>query len=283
MVEDMPEKILVLGATGHVGVPLIRQLTAAQQKVKAASRQGTTVAKAESVRFDYTDRDSYKTAFEGVDRAFVMLPAGYTNAVALLRPVIQTAIDKKVKVVLQTAIGVDADEKIPYRQVELFLMQSGASFVILRPNWFADNFHNFWLGDIKRGTIAVPAGEGQSSFIDVRDVAACAAAVLTTDRFDGKSFDLTGPEPLNYYDAAAVLSRVSGQKITYTPLDDGTFVGRAASAGVPRDYALFLAALFLPVRQGWTAGVTRDVQTLTGKAPRSFEQYAADHAAVFAP
>jgi uncharacterized protein YbjT (DUF2867 family) len=130
--------------------------------------------------------------------------------------------------------------------------------------------------------IAVPAGEGRTSFIDVRDVASAAAAALISDRFDGQSFNLTGPEGLSYYDAAAVLSDSAGRNITYQPVDDDTFIQGAVAAGLPRDYAAFLASLFLPVRQGWTAGVTSDVQAMTGKLPRSFKQYAADHAARFA-
>jgi uncharacterized protein YbjT (DUF2867 family) len=277
----MSGKILILGATGHVGVPLVNYLVAANQPVKAASRRATRLAGTESVRFDYADLKSYHDAFEGVDRAFVMLPTGYTDPVASLQPVVQAAAERRVKVVLQTAIGVDADEKIPYRQVELFLIRSGTPFVILRPNWFADNFHNFWLEGIKRGLIAIPAGEGRTSLIDVRDVAASAAAVLTTDRFDGNAFTLTGPEALRYDEAAAILSKVSGRQISYTPVDDDTFIHMATAAGLPRDYAVFLASIFFPVRQGWTAAVTGDVRTLTAKPPRSFEQYVVDHIAAF--
>ena len=277
----MPGKILVLGATGHVGAPLVTELVAAKELVKAASRHKTLVAGAEVVSFDYADQKSYQTAFDGVDRAFVLLPGGYTNAVECLQPVIQAAADRKIKVVLQTAIGVDADEKIPYRQAELFLIRTGVQFVILRPNWFSDNFHTFWLDGIKRGVIAVPAGEGRSSFIDVRDVAASAAAVLTTDRFDGNAFNLTGPEALSYHDAATIISTVAGRKLTYTAVDDNTFIQMATRGGLPRDYAVFLASIFLPVRQGWTAGVTGDVPVLTAKRARSFEQYAMDHAAAF--
>ena len=278
----MSGKILVLGSTGHVGAPLVAELVAAKEQVKAASRPRTKVAGAEATAFDYADQSSYHAAFQDVDRVFVLMPGGYTNALGLLEPVVRAAAARKVKVVLQTAIGVEADEKIPYRQVELALMRSGVPFVILRPNWFADNFHTFWLDGIKRGTIALPAGDGRSSFIDVKDVASSAAAALTTDRFDGKSFNLTGPEALSYYDAAAVLSKVAGRKIVYTPVDDEMFIEQATAAGLPRDYAVYLTPIFLPVRQGWTAGVTNDVQTLTGIPPRSFEQYAADHAAVFA-
>jgi uncharacterized protein YbjT (DUF2867 family) len=225
----MAGKILVLGATGHVGAPLVAQLVAEKEKVKAASRRGTNVAGAESVRFDYGEKGTYRAALEEVDRAYVLLPGGYTNVVALLEPVIQAAADRKVKVVLQTAIGVDADESIPYRQIERLVMRSGIRFVILRPNWFADNFHTFWLEGIKRGTIALPAGEGRSSFIDARDVAASAAAALISDRFEGNSFTLTGPSPLSYHDAAVILSNVSGRTINYTPINDDTFIESATT------------------------------------------------------
>lgn len=62
-------------------------------------------------------------------------------------------------------------------------------------------------------------------------------------------------------------------------MDDATFIGILTGAGVPVDYASFLASIFHPVREGWTAAVTGDVETLTGKAPRALQRYAGDYAA----
>lgn len=272
-------KILVLGATGHVGRPLVEALLAKGESVKAASRSGEPQGRAEGVAFDFNDRASLAGAFDGVDRAFVLLPGGNTDPVGLLGPVIEAAAARKAKVVLQTAMGVDADDHIPYRQVELALMRSGTPHVILRPNWFADNFHTFWKPGLDHGRIALPAGEGKTSFIDTRDIAASAAAALTSDRFDGQAFVLTGPEALSYAEAAQVLSRVIGKPIAYAPIDDEAFVGMLTGAGVPESYARFLATIFWPVREGWTAAVTDAVLTLTGTAPRSLETYARDNAA----
>jgi uncharacterized protein YbjT (DUF2867 family) len=274
----MSQKILVLGATGNVGQPLVRALLARGQHVKAASRSGTSVAGSEGVVFDYARPDTLHAAFDGVDRAYVMLPAGHVNSKELLLPVIQAAADRDVKVVLQTVFGVDADDSIPYRQVELALEQSGTPYVILRPNWFSDNFHNFWKTGIDHGQIALPAGTGKSSFIDVRDIAESAAVALTTDRFDGQSFNLTGPEAISYADAAQLLSEVTGKPVRYVPIDDSAFVEALTGVGVARDYADFLASIFHPVREGWTAAVTDHVQTLTGHAPRSLATYARDNA-----
>lgn len=102
---------------------------------------------------------------------------------------------------------------------------------------------------------------------------------MRTDRFDGQAFNLTGPEALGYAEAAAILSAATGRPIRYLPVDDAAFIATLTGAGVPADYAGFLATIFHPVREGWTAGVTGDVATLTGAVPRSLAAYAAEHAA----
>lgn len=275
----MSGKILVIGATGTIGQHVVANLVAQGEAVKAASRQGNAYNGAEGVAFDYTQPTDFDTLFQEVDRAYVMVPAGYLNALELVSPVIQAAAQRKIKVVLQTVLGVDANDSSPYRQLELLLERSGTPFVILRPNWFADNFHTYWRQGIQHGVIAVPAAEGKSSFIDVRDIAASAAAALTQDAFNGQAFNLTGAEALSYAEAAAILSEVLGHPITYQAIDDASFIAMLTNAGVPQDYAAFLASIFYPVRQGWTAVISDAVFTLTRQQPRTVRQYAHDNAA----
>lgn len=278
----MPGKILVTGATGNVGTVLVRDLVASGEKVKAASRGGTPVAGAEAVRFDQGDPSTYAAAFDDVDRAYFVVPNGYHDITGYLFPLIRAAAERKVKVVLQSALGADASEDTPYRQAELFLERGGTPFAVIRPTFFSDNFHLHWIHSIKaQGMIAVPAEDGKTGFIDVRDIAASAAAALRSDRFNGKAFNLTGPAALTYHDAADILSKASGTPIRYQPIDDQTFIGHMTSAGVPADDAAFLASIYYPVRRGWVGVVTGDVETLTGKVPRSLQTYAADHAAKF--
>ncbi|ELI5734083.1 SDR family oxidoreductase [Vibrio fluvialis] len=272
-------KVLVLGASGHVGQPLVAELLAKGEQVKAASRSGKAFGAAEGVVFDFADPTTFDAAFDGVDRAYVMLPGGYVESKALLEPVIQAAAERNVKVVFQSVLGVDADDSIPYRQVEIALENSGVPYVILRPNWFADNFHTYWKAGIDQGVIGVPAGEGKSSFIDVRDIASSAAAALTTNRFDNQAFNLTGPEALSYAQAAQKISAALGKPVVYQAMEEGAFCDLLKSVGVPADYAEFLTSIFYPVREGWTAGVSDAVATLTGKAPRSLDEHIADHLA----
>ncbi|MCI4030082.1 SDR family oxidoreductase [Dickeya dianthicola] len=279
----MSKKILVLGATGTVGRPVVSGLVAKGEAVKAASRSGQQIEGAEATSFDFSKPETISAALEGVDRAYMLMPAGYLNVQELLLPFVQAAASRKVKVVFQSTIGVDAGDAIPYRQVEVALENSGTPYVILRPNWFSDNFHTFWKKGLDHGQIALPAGDGKLSFIDVRDIAASAIAALTSTAFDGKVFNLNGPEALSFADAAAILSEVTGKPVRYTATSDETFIDMLKGGGVSADYASFMASIFYPVRQGRIGAVTNDVATLTGKIPRTLRAYAQDNLAASPP
>ena len=89
---------------------------------------------------------------------------------------------------------------------------------------------------------------------------------------------MTGPEALTYAEAAAILSEVIGRPVAYEAIDDAVFIAMLTSFGVPEAYATFLATIFYPVRQGWAAGVSDAVETLTGRKPIALSTYARDHA-----
>jgi uncharacterized protein YbjT (DUF2867 family) len=269
----MSRNILVIGATGNVGAPLVAELLRRGEKVKAASRSATTrfPSGAEAVRVDLADPTTMEPALAGVDRIYALSPAGNIDPLTPLTPLIEAAAARGIKVVLQTAIGVDADDNIPFRRLELLLERSGAPYVILRPNWFADNFATYWGAGVRNGEIRLPAGEGRTSFIDTRDIAASAAGALTSSKHDGTAFVLTGPQAFSYAEAAELLSDALGRRISYRAVDAKTFVAEAVAGGVPQDYAELLAAIFYPVAQGWAAAVTDAVETLSGKPPRSLQ------------
>lgn len=270
----MTEPVLVIGATGTVGRPLVQALAAAGQPVLAASRQATPLPGAEAVALDLDQPATLDAPIARAGAVYAVVPSGYLDVQTLLAPVIAAAARHGTKVVLQSVMGVDADDSIPYRQVELALIGSGAPHVILRPNWFADNFATYWRPMVEAGEIALPAGDGASSFVAATDIAASAAAALTSARFDGRAFDLTGPEALSYARAAGILSGVTGRPIAYHATDDAAFIAAMTAAGVPQDYAAFLAGIFHPVREGWTARTTNAVRELTGRSPLSLQNWA---------
>lgn len=278
----MAGKILVLGATGTVGSPLVEALIAKGETVKAASRGGVAVNGAEGVAFDLSKLETFDTALVDVDRVYVSSPTGVVDAASLLRPFIAAAISKGVKLVIHTAIGVDSDDAIPLRQVELQIERSGLPFVILRPNWFIDNFNTYWLpGIMGSDTITLPAGDAKTSFIAASDIALAAAAALTTDAFDGRALVLTGDEALTYGEAAALISDAAGRPIRYVASDDAALLAHLDANGVADDYAHMLAAIFYPVAQGWTAQVSPHFAELTGRKTVRVADYVKQNAALW--
>lgn len=278
------KSILVVGSSGNVGRALTDELVRAGESVRAATRnpsQGKERAGVEHVRFDFEDAATFAPALEGVERVFLLGPPTPTPHEVMI-PFLNAATRIRRKFVLMTAMGTEFEADGSLRQVELTLERSGSSYVILRPNWFMDNFHTSWLEPIqKAGVIPLPAADGKTSLIDARDIGASAAAALRTDRFDGKAFTLTGPKAIDYSEAAATLSKAAGREIRYVPVDDESFIKAAIDSGVPADLANFLALLFGLVREGGTAAVSPAVEELTERPPRTLEQYAQDYASAW--
>ena len=122
---------------------------------------------------------------------------------------------------------------------------------------------------VQEGRIVGASGDGRIPFIDTRDIAAVAAAALTRSGHDGQKHILTGPEALSYYDVARILSEVTGRAVEYHDRFDET-----------RDRNTLAAHQ----RAGGKTAIVHDtVRRILGRDPRSFAEFAKDHADMFRP
>lgn len=268
---------LVIGASGTVGSELSRLLAAQGQTVRRATSRAPQSA--DQVQIDLARGTGIAAALEGVDRAFLLAPPGHTNQHELLGPVIDAARQRGLRrVVLMSAMGANADDSAPLRRAELQLERSGLAWNVIRPNWFMQNFHTFWLHGIQtQGRILLPVGRAKGSFIDARDIAAVAASLLTRDDLANRDFDLTGAEALDHDEVAAILSRETGRDIRYQEITPEAMLEGLRQAGLPRDYAEFLVLILGFFKAGYAERTTDAVQAITGHAPRRFADYAHDH------
>jgi uncharacterized protein YbjT (DUF2867 family) len=201
----------------------------------------------------------------------------------MLSPLIQAAKRAGLKkVVLMTAMGANAVETTPFRRAEIELEKSGLAYNIIRPNWFMQNFNTFWGHGIKTArAIELPAGSAPTSFIDARDISAVAAELLTSDKYNNRDFDLTGSEPLTHAEVAQAIGKELGQTVTYTNIEPKVLRDGLVAHGLPVDYVDFMILIFGFLREGYNQRTTNAVQDITGKAPRTFAQYARDHRAAW--
>ena len=129
----------------------------------------------------------------------------------------------------------------------------------------------------ERSEIYVPAGSSRTSFIDVRDIAAVAARALTEPGRTHKAYDLTGGEALDYWQAAEIISKELGRRITYRNPNPLAFLVNHVRRGAPIMVALVMTGLYLSTRFGMADIVTQDVEHVTGHTPLTFAQYVRDY------
>lgn len=274
----MKQKILVIGASGKVGSEVARILKSEGHQVRTTTSKKEKTS-ASNHYLNLVTGEGISDAFKGIDRAFFLSPAGYADQYKIVSPLIQEASKQGLKkVVLMSAFGADANEAAPLRKAELLLEKSGLSYNVIRPNWFMQNFHTFWVSGIKSASkIFLPAGAAKTSFIDTRDISAVAAKLLISDEMKNRSFNLTGPEALDHHQVASALSEVIGRRITYQEITPEEFKKGLLGAGLPEDYANFLVMIIGFVKAGYNATVTSEVRNILGRDPISFQQYAKDH------
>jgi uncharacterized protein YbjT (DUF2867 family) len=270
------DEILVLGATGKVGRRLVRTLRAAGRPVRAASRTG-------AVRFDWTDRSTWKAALDGASAVHLLAPVDPALAPLFVEQATEAGVSRFVAL---SARGID---QVPPRffrgmaAAEQAVRESGARWTILRPNNFNQNFdEDIWQAPLRAGHLALPIGAVPEPFVDVQDIADVAAAVLTSDGHDGhdgRVYELSGPQGLTFEAAVATIAEAAGRPIRYTEVTPEQYRADLLVAGAPEEAADELNALFAVMRAGHFAEPGTGVREVLGRAPVDFAAYAARAAA----
>ena len=274
--------ILVSNANGKVGGQVVKSLLTSGKAVRVGARN-VEKAKgefpgAEIVALDFAQPASLAAATAGVEAVFSATP--YELLPAAEEALIDAAKAAGVKhYVKMSALGSEYDPQSPHSLAEKALADSGLAWTVLRPTFFMQNYATLALGSVKSGAIYEPAAEGATSFVDTRDIAAVAVAALTDDRHIGKIYSLTGPAALTRTEVAAELSKAIGKPVAYVAVDDAAL--RNGMKGAPVTLIELMSTLFGYVRAGATAGVSPDIETVTGRLARDFASFARDYAAVW--
>jgi uncharacterized protein YbjT (DUF2867 family) len=227
-----------------------------------------------------------RSALSGVDRLFLVVPA--TPAMAAQEAAwVGQAREAGVKRLVKLSVWRASEESFTFarwnRLGEKQVESSGIPYTLLRPNSFMQNFVNVFSAGIKEhGAFCIPAPAARVSHIDVRDVAAAAAVALTRDGHEGRAYDLSGPEALNYHQVANTLSVVVGRKITCAGVSDLQFKEAMLRLGAPEWQPDAVNDLMRYALDGQAADVLASVQEITGRKPTPFERFVRDYLPFFA-
>lgn len=282
--------ILVTGSTGNVGGALVSRLSTAGLPVRALVRSRNRGDDLRGYDVDlavgtYEDDASLRAALDGVERVFLLTPASERMAEQELA-LVRAAAGSGVRVVKLAAAGVDAPGESPVRllrqhqEVVRGLADSGLAHTVLAPGSFMQNLLR-QAAAVQEGVLPTTTGDGAVSWVDVRDVAAVAAHVLTTDGHEGATYTITGPTALTSEQVAEVLTRVLEREVRPHPVTAEESRAVLLEHGVGEWLADGLAELDEVARSGGASGVTDEVQKATGTPARSLEEFVREHQAAF--
>ncbi|MFB4287599.1 NAD(P)H-binding protein [Nonomuraea sp. ATR24] len=274
--------ILVTGATGNVGGEVVRALAAEGAPVRAVTRSHRAPEPGvEWVTGDLTEPESLRPALDGA-RALFLLP-GYPGAPALLAAARQAGVQRVVLLSGgSAALGDPANAITRYMaESERVVRESGLAWTFLRPSAFMSNAFQ-WLPQLAAGDVVrVPFAGVRQAVVDPADIAAVAVRALLDDGHAERVYQPTGPEPLLPADRVRILGTVLGRDLTAHALPDDEARAEMLRT-TPEEYVDAFFDFYVTGTLDESI-VHPDVETVTGRPPRTFHQWAQSHATAFLP
>lgn len=282
--------ILLTGATGTIGSELARLLSKRENTFRAYVRnpkkaRDLNIPHMDIFEGDLRDTKALDRAMLGISRVF-LLSSPDPMQVELQGNVVRAAKKAHVSLIVkQSAFGAGADSPVALARwhwiTEEDIRKSGVPYTILRPMMFMQNLLMLAHDIGAEGLLRVPMGSAKSSLIDARDIARCAAKILTGEGHAGKTYELTGPEAISYAKVAEALSEVCGRRVTYvnTPLEE--VKAEMVRNGLPKWLADDICKLYEIFATGRAELVTTAVTDITGAPATDIRQFSRDYSGVF--
>jgi uncharacterized protein YbjT (DUF2867 family) len=287
----MTKTILITGATGNISSGILNNLKNSGHKLRALVRNPEKADALKKQGIDVRIGDLEKPwtlapAFEGADTVWLLGPPG-PRAPEQSSNGLWAAKQGGAKHVVRMS-AVNAAFNAPTINSRLHALSdaevaaSGIPYTILKPHFFAQNLMMMAGASVAReGAMYMALGEGRVGIIDSRDISDFAAHVLTHSGHEGKTYTLTGPASLNMHQVAEAIGKGAGKPVKYTPIPVEAAHQAMIGMGMDPWMVNFLIDYMKAYSADWGNFANGEFQAVTGKAPRSIEQFARDFAGAF--
>lgn len=280
-------KILVTGITGNVGREVAQSLKKDNALMVCGVRNVEKTQKQfqgeyEFVTLDFVNRETFDQALDGVDCVFLNYPP--ETPLNDFHAFINKVKEKGIRHLTYLSVkDVQFLPFIPHHKNEKAIAQTGIPFTFLRAGYFTQNLNMFLLDEIvKQDRIYVPCGKGKTSFIDLRDIGEVAAmTLLHPNKHRNEKYVLTGNKALDFFEVADIMTRVLGRKIVYSNPSLKEFKTYMLQKGYEVKYVNLVGGLHTFTKLGMAKGIKADFTQITGRIPRTVEEYVKDYKAVW--
>lgn len=279
--------IVVTGATGNVGRPLVQALAAVGERVTAVSRGVSEAAVPDGVlrrQADLAEPESLRPVLDGAEALF--LHDGGAGAHLLSpREILDVAKAGGVgRVVLLSSIGVatrprSASHGGMMRAMEDAVRQSDMDWTILRPGGFHSNAYA-WAETVRaRRTVVAPFGDVGLPTIDPADIAEVAAAALHENGHTGQVYELTGPALTTPRQGAEAIGDALGEPVRF--IEQTREEARAQMLRFMPEPVIETTLDVLGEPTPAEQRISPDAERVLGRAPRTFADWAQRNIAAY--
>lgn len=149
-----------------------------------------------------------------------------------------------------------------HAQTEAYIKELGFTYTFLRDNFYLDFLIDIVL---ENGEICGPAGSGLVSAVARKDTSRVAAEILLNPKkWENQTLNLTGPEDLSMEEIVALLSKETGDSITYVNESvEEAYESRKKWPAQTWEYDAWVST-YTAIKVGEQAGVSTDVEKVLG-------------------
>ena len=265
----------ITGVTGKLGsyvADLVNQQGIASIHLARSPERAKVYASAELRKMVYANTPEVVEALKGIDVLLMVSARENPERVEEHKSFLDAAKLAGVQHIVYTSFY-GADEKATFTlsrdhaQTEAYIKELGFTYTFLRDNFYLDFLIDIAL---ENGEIRGPAGSGKVSAVARKDTSRVAAEILLNPKeWKNQTLNLTRPEELSMEEIVALLSKETGNAITYVDESvEEAYESRKKWPAQNWEYDAWVST-YTAIKAGEQAGVSTDVKKVLGRPAMS--------------
>lgn len=283
--ESQSKKILITGATGNVGVEVIRYLMSSDhthtiiagvRDIEKARLTFSNYSKLHYTSFDFEDPETFDDALRDIDTIFLLRPPHLSDINRYFRPFMVKVKEYSIREILFLSVqGAEKSSVIPHNKIETLISEFDIDYIFLRPGYFMQNLTTTLLEDIrKKRRIILPAGHARFNWIDVKNIGEAAAILLARfSDFKNRAYELTGYESASFYNVATQINRTISGTVQFKNVNPVRFFWMKWRDGMSPGKILVMIVLHFLPRFQQEPDISDVYEQLTGKKPTTLAEF----------
>lgn len=276
--------ILLTGASGKTGKTILSALKqrGAETRVLVRSTEQaaelTDLGATEVAIGDLRNQNSLIQAVKGCNHIYYICPNVTPDEVQIGKSLLDIAKKENLKRFVYHSVLHPQIEAMPHHwqkmRMEEALFESGMDFTILQPCAYMQNILANWKSIYETGIYPVPyATTAKISIVDLMDVAAVAALVLTESGYENSIFELAGPHPLTQDEVASTISTILGRSVLAKVIDRTAWAENARANGNSEYQVNTLLRMFEYYEKHGLIGNSNTLSRLLNRSAVTFKEF----------